>query len=70
MGRIAIHDDERFVRALLGRLTRTHEASEPTPWKVSDAEARDVRGAAQELNARGHHTIADAMLARVASKRE
>lgn len=35
-GRVAIRDDERFVRALVGRLTRTHEAGMPTPWKMSD----------------------------------
>jgi transcriptional regulator len=36
-GRISIHDDERFVRGLVGRLTRTHEAAMPAPWKMSDA---------------------------------
>lgn len=38
-GRIRIHDDERFVRGVVGRLTRRHEASQPTPWKMSDAPA-------------------------------
>ena len=32
-GRITILDDERYVRGVVGRLTRTHEASEPKPWK-------------------------------------
>ncbi len=36
-GRVAIRDDERFVRGLVGRLTRTHEAGMPTPWKMSDS---------------------------------
>jgi transcriptional regulator len=36
-GRIAIRDDERFVRGLVARLTRTHEASQPTPWKMTDS---------------------------------
>ncbi|SDB92205.1 FMN-binding negative transcriptional regulator [Paraburkholderia lycopersici] len=36
-GRIAILDDERYVRGVIARLTRTHEASQPTPWKMSDA---------------------------------
>lgn len=36
-GRIAIRDDEKFVRGLVARLTRTHEASQPRPWKMSDA---------------------------------
>lgn len=38
-GHITIHDDERFLRGLLARLTRTHEAGEPRPWKMGDAPA-------------------------------
>ena len=45
-GRIQIRDDEKFVRGVIGRLTRTHEAraSQPpgnafAPWKMSDAPA-------------------------------
>ncbi|MCO4876119.1 FMN-binding negative transcriptional regulator [Paraburkholderia caribensis] len=36
-GRMTILDDERYVRGVVGRLTRTHEASEPKPWKMGDA---------------------------------
>jgi transcriptional regulator len=36
-GRITIRDDERFVRGLVARLTRTHEAAEPQPWKMSNS---------------------------------
>lgn len=36
-GRITVRDDERFVRGMVARLTRTHEASEPTPWKMTDS---------------------------------
>jgi transcriptional regulator len=36
-GRIAIRDDERFVRGVVARLTRTHEASQPAPWKITDS---------------------------------
>lgn len=36
-GRITIRDDERFVRGLVARLTRTHEASQPVPWKMTDS---------------------------------
>src|SRR5690606_39446190 len=38
-GRLRIRDDERFVRGVVGRLTRTHEAqAEPEkPWKMSDS---------------------------------
>ncbi len=39
-GRIRVMDDERFVRAVVGRLTRTHEGrlAQAHPWKMSDAE--------------------------------
>lgn len=36
-GRITVRDDERFVRGVVGRLTRTHEASQPKPWKMTDS---------------------------------
>ena len=38
-GLLSIHDDERYVRGLVARLTRRHEASEPQPWKMGDAPA-------------------------------
>jgi len=38
-GRIAIRDDEKFVRGVVARLTRAHEAAEPRPWKMGDAPA-------------------------------
>jgi transcriptional regulator len=36
-GKVAVRDDERFVRGLVARLTRTHEASQPVPWKMTDS---------------------------------
>ena len=36
-GKITIYDDEKYVRALVGRLTKKHEANQPKPWKMSDA---------------------------------
>jgi transcriptional regulator len=36
-GRITIHDDERYVRTLVARLTKSHEAAQPEPWKISDS---------------------------------
>jgi transcriptional regulator len=99
-GRIRVHDDERYVRGVVARLTRTHEASLPEPWKMSDApkdyidtmlksivglqiditrligktklsqnkEARDIRGAAVALKARGDTSISEAMLAEAEKK--
>lgn len=36
-GKLQVRDDERFVRGLVGRLTRHHEANEPKPWKMGDS---------------------------------
>ncbi len=36
-GRLTVRDDERFVRGVVARLTRRHEAGEPRPWKMGDA---------------------------------
>ena len=36
-GRLTVHDDEKWLRALLGRLTRRMETPQPTPWKMGDA---------------------------------
>ncbi len=36
-GRVTIRDDERYVRKVVARLTRIHEAPEPKPWKMTDS---------------------------------
>jgi transcriptional regulator len=36
-GTLTIHDDEKYVRGVVARLTRTHEAGEACPWKMTDA---------------------------------
>jgi transcriptional regulator len=36
-GIITIHDDERFARRIVARLTRRHEAVEEKPWKMGDS---------------------------------
>ncbi|MET0518314.1 MAG: FMN-binding negative transcriptional regulator [Burkholderiaceae bacterium] len=36
-GRLIIRDDERYVRGVVARLTRQHEASQPKPWRMTDA---------------------------------
>lgn len=40
-GTVTIRDDERFVRGVVARLTRRHEAAtgDARPWKMSDSEA-------------------------------
>jgi len=36
-GRLVVHDDERYMRGLLARLTQEHEAGMKKPWQMSDA---------------------------------
>ena len=36
-GHVTVRDDERYLRALVGRLTKHHEASQPQPWRMSDS---------------------------------
>jgi len=43
-GRMAVQDEERFVRGVVARLTRTHEASEPRPWKMGDSAPEYIDG--------------------------
>ncbi|ANY17695.1 FMN-binding negative transcriptional regulator [Bordetella pseudohinzii] len=43
-GRIVIRDDERYVRGVVARLTRRHEAGEPQPWKMSDSAPEYIDG--------------------------
>lgn len=43
-GVLTIRDDERFVRGMVGRLTKRHEAGEPVPWKMSDSAPEFIQG--------------------------
>lgn len=36
-GSIRKVDDEKYLRGVLAHLTRTHEATQPIPWKMGDA---------------------------------
>lgn len=38
-GKLTLRDDAKFVRGVMGKLTKLHEATEATPWKMSDAPA-------------------------------
>jgi transcriptional regulator len=43
-GRLTVRDDDRFVRGVVARLTRTHEAQEPKPWKMGDSSPDYIDG--------------------------
>jgi transcriptional regulator len=36
-GRVTAHDDERYVRGVVARLTKRHEATQSNPWRMSDS---------------------------------
>ena len=36
-GHVRFRDDEAFLREVVGRLTQTHEAGLPAPWRMNDA---------------------------------
>lgn len=43
-GHMTVQDTEKFVRGVVGRLTRTHEATEPKPWKMGDSAPEYIDG--------------------------
>lgn len=43
-GLLTIRDDETFVRGMVARLTRRHEAQEPKPWKMGDSSPGFIDG--------------------------
>ncbi|MCO5118308.1 MAG: FMN-binding negative transcriptional regulator [Burkholderiaceae bacterium] len=43
-GLLTVRDDERFVRGVVARLTRRHEAGETPPWKMGDSTPEYIDG--------------------------
>jgi transcriptional regulator len=43
-GAIKLLDDEKFVRGVVARLTREHEATEAKPWKMGDSSPEYING--------------------------
>jgi transcriptional regulator len=48
-GLLTVRDDERFVRGVVGRLTRRHEAGEPRPWRMSDSTPEFITGMLENI---------------------
>ena len=48
-GRLTIHDDEKWLRGLVGRLTRRFEASQLAPWKMGDAPQEYIDGLLKQI---------------------
>lgn len=38
-GNLIVHEDAKWLRGVVGRLTKTFEANQATPWKMADAPA-------------------------------
>ena len=36
-GLVTVHEDERYIRGVVGRLTKRHESSLPRPWRMSES---------------------------------
>jgi transcriptional regulator len=36
-GRLLVHDDEKWLRGVIGKLTKVMEAPQPAPWKMADS---------------------------------
>jgi len=43
-GRLSVLDDEKFARGVVARLTRTHESTQPRPWKMGDSSPDYIDG--------------------------
>jgi transcriptional regulator len=43
-GRLTVRDDEKYLRGVLARLTRVHEAQERRPWKMGDSAPEYIDG--------------------------
>ena len=48
-GVVTVHDDERALRKIVGKLTRRHEATELRPWKMSDSAPDYIAGMMQNI---------------------
>ena len=50
-GVLRVRDDERYVRGLVARLTRTHEArsQQAKPWKMGDSSPEYIDGMLQQI---------------------
>lgn len=48
-GRVFVRDDVNFVRTVVAKLTKQHEASQPTPWKMSESPREFIDELLQEI---------------------
>ncbi|MGY4225061.1 transcriptional regulator [Bradyrhizobium sp. USDA 4503] len=48
-GRVTIHDNDRYCRGLVARLTRTHETGRAKPWKMTDSPKEFIDSMLKEM---------------------
>ena len=48
-GNLIVHDDARWTRGVIGKLTKRMEASQPTPWKMADAPREFIEEQVQNI---------------------
>jgi transcriptional regulator len=63
-GTLLVRDDAKFVRGVVAKLTRQHEAGQSQPWKMGDAPADFLE---EEL---GHIVGIEVRLTRLEGKRK
>jgi transcriptional regulator len=42
-GPLVVHEDEKWIRGVVGRLTKAMESRQPLPWKMADAPQQYLR---------------------------
>jgi len=48
-GTLRVRHDERYLRGVVARLTRHHEAAQPAPWKMTDSSPDFINGLLQRI---------------------
>jgi transcriptional regulator len=48
-GNLIVYEDEKWLRGIVGKLTKTMEASQPVPWKMADSPAPYIRQRLTEI---------------------
>jgi transcriptional regulator len=48
-GKLIVHEDAKWLRGVVGRLTKTFEANQAEPWKMADAPEAYIGERLQEI---------------------
>jgi transcriptional regulator len=53
-GNVIVHEDAKWLRGGVGRLTKKFEATQPTPWKMADAPSTFIERQLQNIVGSGN----------------